>query len=78
MIGNPSYLDKGLGQKMIKELLLQKFSDITDVFIDPSINNTKAIHVYEKIGFRKLEEFIPDWDTSSSCILMHLKMESLK
>ncbi len=78
LIGNPSYLGRGFGHRMIKELLLQKFSDATDVFIDPGTDNPKAIHVYEKVGFRKLEEFIPEWDPSCPCVLMHLKMEQLK
>ncbi|MCF7806173.1 MAG: acetyltransferase [Simkaniaceae bacterium] len=73
LIGNPSYLGKGLGTRMIKELLLQKFGDVTDVFMDPETDNLKAIHVYEKAGFRKLEEIIPSWDQSCSCVLMHLK-----
>lgn len=77
LIGNTSYLGKGLGHQMIKELLLQKFSDVTDVFIDPGVNNPKAIHVYEKAGFQKLEEFIPEWDPSSPSLLMHLKMSSV-
>ncbi len=78
LIGNPSYLGKGFGHRMIQELLQQKFHDVTDVFIDPGVDNPKAIHVYEKAGFRKLEEFIPEWDPSSPCVLMQLKMESLK
>ena len=78
LIGNPSYLGKGLSHQMIKALLLQKYSDMTDVFIDPGINNSKAIHVYEKVGFKTLEEFIPDWEASHPCLLMHLKMEKLK
>jgi RimJ/RimL family protein N-acetyltransferase len=75
LIGNQSYLGKGLGHEMIRELLRQKFQDATDVFIDPGINNPKAIHVYEKAGFRKLEEYTPEWDPSCPCVLMHLKMK---
>lgn len=78
LIGNPSYLGKSLGHQMIRELLLQKFCDATDVFIEPSIDNAKAIHVYEKAGFQKLETFLPEWDPLCPCVLMHLKMESLK
>lgn len=74
LIGNPSYLGKGYGQLMIREIIHQKFFDVTDVFIDPEINNLKAIHVYEKAGFCKLKEFIPDWDPSTPCMLMQLKM----
>ena len=59
LIGNPLYLGKGLGHQMIRELLLQKYYDKTDVFIDPAENNFKAIHVYAKVGFRKLKSLSP-------------------
>ncbi len=59
---------------MIQNFLLQKFPDITDVFIDPAERNTKAIHVYEKAGFVKIEQFIPDWCPIPH-ILMRLKMK---
>ncbi len=78
LIGDRFYLGKGLGCRMIRELLLQKYGDRTDVFIDPEINNSKAIHVYEKVGFQKVEEFIPDWDPSCPSLLMHLEMKALR
>ena len=76
LIGRSSYLGKSFGSQMIKEFLKQEFNDVTDVFIDPGINNHKAIHVYEKAGFTRLEKFIPDWDISHPCLLMHLKLIS--
>ena len=78
LIGNQDYLGKGLSHKMIQEFLLHKFGEMSDVFIDPGTNNPKAIHVYEKAGFVKREEFIPDWDPKHPCLLMQLKMETLK
>ncbi len=74
LIGNRAYLGKGLSARLIQEFLLQKCSSATDLFIDPGINNPKAIHVYEKAGFQKCEEFIPSWDPETPCVLMHLKM----
>lgn len=73
LIGDQNYLGKGLAHLMIKELLEQKFPNITDIFIDPSSNNTKAIRVYEKAGFKKIHEFNPEWDPSSTHLLMRLK-----
>jgi RimJ/RimL family protein N-acetyltransferase len=78
LIGNRDYLGKGLSHLMIHQLLLQEFSFVTDVFIDPSVDNPKAIHVYEKAGFQKLIEFVPPWEPDSRCVLMYLKMEPLK
>ena len=78
LIGNTSYLGRGLSHIMIQQLLLQEYDTISDVFIDPGIENAKAIHVYEKAGFQKREEFIPEWDRTSPCVLMQLKMDQLK
>lgn len=60
-ICDPSYLGKGLASIVIKEFLLNHFSDVSEVFIDPEKSNKKAIHVYEKVGFRTLGEFIAPW-----------------
>ena len=73
LIGNRDYLGKGLCAPMIQQFLLSQFSDYTDVFIDPSIRNLKAIHVYKKAGFQELEQFDPSWDTTP-CLLMHMKI----
>lgn len=40
---------------------MNHFSDITEVFIDPEKKNERAVHVYQKIGFRIVGEFIADW-----------------
>ena len=56
-----NYLGKGLSVQMIREFLLSQFSDIKEVFIDPEATNTRAIHVYEKVGFRAIGEFIAPW-----------------
>jgi len=31
------------------------------VLIDPEATNTKAIHVYQKVGFKIVEQFIASW-----------------
>ena len=74
LIGDVSYLGRGLSHRMIQNFLQQKFPDVTDVFIDPAMENTKAIHVYEKAGFDKLEQFIPDWCPIPH-VLMRLKLK---
>lgn len=77
LIGNPNYLGLGLAHLMIQQFLVQKFPDTTDVFIDPGIENSKAIHVYRKAGFQDIEEFLPEYDPSSPSLLMQLKMRDL-
>lgn len=77
LIGEEKYLGKGLAARMIREFLLDKFFNASIVFIDPEASNTKAIHVYEKAGFEKLEQFtastppVPHW-------MMRLQIEELK
>ncbi|MCK4934467.1 MAG: GNAT family N-acetyltransferase [Simkaniaceae bacterium] len=72
LIGNRSYLGKGLSHSLILNFIKEQYDFVTDVFIDPSMKNLKAIHVYEKAGFQKLEEFIPTWDPKDRCLLMQL------
>lgn len=64
MIGNTDYIGKGLGA-----ITLSLFTDFIQIcvdvkadtfWIDPVQENPKAIRVYEKAGFVKMEDFIPD------------------
>jgi len=56
-----NYLGKGLAAPMIREFLFSKFSHVKKVLIDPEVTNTRAIHVYQKIGFKIIGEFIASW-----------------
>ena len=78
LIGPEEYLGKGLGHRMIQEFLIDKFSDADKVLIDPSVSNTRAIHVYEKAGFCKIEKFPQQHDDPSLCWMMHLNIQDLK
>jgi RimJ/RimL family protein N-acetyltransferase len=60
-IGDTEYLGKGLASTVIKEFLISQFSDVSEVFIDPEKSNVKAAHVYQKVGFRIVGEFIAAW-----------------
>ncbi len=56
-IGEPNYLGRGLGSKIIKEFLKQvvfKQSGISACLVDPLPSNPRMIHVNEKIGFKYL------------------------
>jgi RimJ/RimL family protein N-acetyltransferase len=57
-ICDPQFLGKGLAVPMIQDFLISHFSDAAEVLIDPEAANTRAIHVYEKAGFRMIGEFI--------------------
>jgi hypothetical protein len=60
-ICNTKYLGKGLAVPMIKEFLVGKFPYVKKVLIDPEASNTRAVHVYEKVGFKIIGEFIASW-----------------
>ncbi|MCB1149207.1 MAG: GNAT family N-acetyltransferase [Chlamydiia bacterium] len=60
-IGDTNYLGRGLAVPMIHKFLLDLFPNKKRVFIDPEATNKRAIHVYEKAGFKFLHEFIAPW-----------------
>lgn len=60
LIGPESYLGKGLATEMITCFIKDCFAQADYFLIDPEKDNIKAIHVYEKAGFQKIAEFIPE------------------
>jgi RimJ/RimL family protein N-acetyltransferase len=46
---------------MIREFLISQFANVKRVLIDPEVTNTRAIHVYQKVGFTITGEFIASW-----------------
>jgi RimJ/RimL family protein N-acetyltransferase len=55
-IGEPDWVGKGLATELIREFIGRLFSDPTveGIIVDPDPKNTRAIHVYEKVGFKRL------------------------
>ena len=70
------YLGKGLAVPMIQEFLTCQFPNVKKVLIDPEKTNTRAIHVYKKIGFVITGEFIASWHPVPH-YQMELAMEDL-
>ncbi len=56
-----NYLGKGIAVPMIQEFLISKFPNIKRVLIDPEATNQRVIHVYQKVGFKIIGEFIASW-----------------
>lgn len=58
-----SYQEKGYGTKVLKILIgyLFKEMSVKKIILDTNINNPRAQHVYEKIGFRKIGVRINSW-----------------
>lgn len=70
------YLGRGLAVPMIREFLLSQFPAIKRVLIDPEATNVRAIHVYQKVGFKIIGEFIASWHPVPH-YLMELHMENM-
>lgn len=60
-IGDKEYLGRGLASPMISVFIATHCADVKGIFIDPESTNHKAIHVYEKVGFQKIDSFIAPW-----------------
>lgn len=60
-ICNRNYLGKGIAVPMIREFLICQFPNVKRVLIDPEATNKRAIHVYQKVGFKITREFIASW-----------------
>lgn len=77
LIGETSYLGKGLSHIVIREFLLSQFPRVAEVLIDPEATNSHAIHIYKKVGFTILSEFIPTHSPHPH-YMMHLDMQNLE
>lgn len=60
-ICNLDYLGKGHAVPMIRDFLTEQFPNVKKVLIDPEATNARAIHVYQKVGFKIIGEFIASW-----------------
>jgi len=75
-ICNLNYLGKNLSVPLIQEFLVTHFPHVKRVLIDPEATNTRAIHVYQKVGFKITGEFIASWHPVPH-YQMELKMKDL-
>lgn len=75
-ICDKAYLGKGLAVSLIQKFLKEHFSHTKKVFIDPEATNTRAIHVYKKVGFKIRGEFLASWHPVPH-YQMELDMEAL-
>lgn len=75
-ICDKNYLGKNLAATIIKEFLTSHFSDVSEIFIDPEQSNARAVHVYQKVGFKIVGEFIASWHPVPH-YLMKMKMSEL-
>lgn len=76
LIGETDYLGKGLSHIVIQEFLMSQFPNAAEVLIDPEATHSHAIHIYKKIGFTILGEFIPSHSPHPH-YMMRLDMQEL-
>lgn len=74
-IGEPNYWNKGIGTEVMKKVIGYLVSDkeAQYVMVDPQCRNIRAIHCYEKCGFKKskiVEEHELHEGKLESCCLM--------
>jgi len=71
-----NYLGKGFCVPMIHKFLKTHFPHIRRALIDPEKTNTRAVHVYQKAGFKIIGEFIASWHPVPH-YQMELRMEEV-
>lgn len=52
MVGDDHFIGRGLAHLLINEFIAVECAKASAVFTDPEARNMKAIHVYEKAGFK--------------------------
>ena len=57
-IGEPEYWNRGIGTKYLQTILnfLKAVENADAVILDPHKSNARAIHAYEKVGFKIIDE----------------------
>jgi RimJ/RimL family protein N-acetyltransferase len=55
--------EKGLGTQLLTMLITALFEELhySKIILDTNLKNTRAQHVYEKLGFKKLRTNIDSW-----------------
>jgi aminoglycoside 6'-N-acetyltransferase len=58
LIAETDYIGKGNGTKILQQFIDEIMMPLkpTVIIVDPEITNERAIHVYEKLGFKKVKE----------------------
>lgn len=61
-ICDSSYQEKGIGRIALSMLIYALFGrGYQKIILDTNLNNTRAQHVYEKLGFRKVQVNLDSW-----------------
>lgn len=75
LVGDKEYLGRGLACPMILAFIAIYCADVKGIFIDPESTNHKAIHVYEKAGFCKIDSFVAPWHPVPHTLMLKIVSE---
>jgi aminoglycoside 6'-N-acetyltransferase len=81
-LGEPDLWNKGIGTLLVESVTDWLFQECKAdrVVMDPRVENTRAIHVYEKCGFRKVK-LLPERELHEGkhhdCWLMEVQVQRL-
>jgi len=59
MIGDERFVGKGFGSHILQEFFEKKCQGVSAILIDPELEHTQAIRVYEKAGFKPQGTYVP-------------------
>lgn len=74
------YQEKSYGTQALKMLIRYLFDNmkVQKIILDTNLNNTRAQHVYEKIGFRKLAVQMNSWKNQLGVLQSSVDYELIK
>lgn len=75
---NPKYQNKGYGSFLLNQTILKikEFEKVKKIILNVNINNSSAIKLYEKIGFRIIQKINNYYQLRDSAYLMELKFNT--
>lgn len=75
---NPKYQNKGYGSFLLNQTILKikEFEKVKKIILNVNINNSSAIKLYEKIGFRIIQKINSYYQLRDSAYLMELKFNT--
>lgn len=75
---NPKYQNKGYGSYLLNQTILKikEFEKVKKIILNVNINNSSAIKLYEKIGFRIIQKINNYYQLRDNAYLMELKFNT--
>jgi ribosomal-protein-alanine N-acetyltransferase len=73
---HPDYQGQGIATQLLEESFRElKKKDLDTVELDVDVAKAGALHLYEKLGFKIVETFSPDFEEDDSFFIMRKKLD---